>query len=116
MISLFGQVCATAERIVSAIHSCALYAGMSTDTRGIRAHVQGMRRERAARWTRPESGERAASTSYVSVKGASTVVRRTGRAGLCASTDAQVAPSSLTTALTVRSRIRRSVVSEQMRV
>ena|SRR5438270_6104825 len=34
MISFRGHVCATADRSVSLIHSCALNAGMRIDTRG----------------------------------------------------------------------------------
>jgi hypothetical protein len=34
MISVRSQVCATAERIVSAIHSWALNAGMRIETKG----------------------------------------------------------------------------------
>ena len=34
MISLFAQVCASAERIVSAIHASALYAGIRMETDG----------------------------------------------------------------------------------
>jgi len=37
MISLRCQVCAIADRIVSAIHSSALYAGIKMETNGFKA-------------------------------------------------------------------------------